>query len=113
MQLRAARLCLDCEEVHDFGQCPVCASETFTYLVRWIPTDERRRRPRSETPQSSSPVQEDLEAYRRLTTPGAAPPKGRHLVRKGVVGLAALGVVGWLWGRQDAGPSKPMRKPGS
>ena len=30
MQLRTARLCLDCEEVHDEAQCPVCASETFT-----------------------------------------------------------------------------------
>src|SRR5262245_32500541 len=29
MQLRTARLCLDCEEVHEEQQCPVCASESF------------------------------------------------------------------------------------
>ena len=29
MQLRNARLCLDCEEVHDAQQCPACASAMF------------------------------------------------------------------------------------
>jgi len=31
MQLKVARVCLDCEEIHDSQQCPVCASETFAY----------------------------------------------------------------------------------
>ncbi len=39
-----ARLCLDCEEVHDAQQCPVCASETFTFMTRWVPAPERRER---------------------------------------------------------------------
>ena len=42
MQLRVARLCLDCEELHDAQQCPVCASETFAYLTKWVPAPERR-----------------------------------------------------------------------
>lgn len=42
MQLRAARLCLDCEEVHDEQHCPVCASDSFAYMSRWVPVDERR-----------------------------------------------------------------------
>ena len=46
MQLRKARLCHDCEEVHADPQCPVCASETFTYITRWVPAPERRKRPR-------------------------------------------------------------------
>ena len=37
MQLTIARVCLDCEEIHDSQQCPVCASETFAYLTRWVP----------------------------------------------------------------------------
>jgi len=32
MQLRTARLCLDCEELHQDQQCPNCASEAFVYL---------------------------------------------------------------------------------
>jgi hypothetical protein len=46
MQLGVARLCLDCEEVHDAQTCPVCASESFAFLKKWVPVDERRTRPR-------------------------------------------------------------------
>lgn len=46
MQLRIARLCLDCDELHDAQQCPVCTSETFAYISRWVPVPERRKRPR-------------------------------------------------------------------
>jgi hypothetical protein len=121
MQLRTARLCLDCEEVHDEGQCPVCASETFTYLSRWVPTDERRRRPRLDAPApapeprpatAAAQIDGEFEAYRRLSSGDVAQPRGRHLLRKGVMGLAAVGVVGWLWGRKD--PADPAgRKTGS
>ena len=104
MQLRVARLCLDCEEVHDTAQCPLCASETFTYLVRWIPSDERRRRPRTDAVQPTSQTAGEVDTYRRIAAGDAAPPRGRHLLQKGVVGLAALGLVGWLWGRKDDEP---------
>jgi hypothetical protein len=46
MQLRKARLCIDCEELHDQWQCPVCASETFAFITRWMPAPERRKKPR-------------------------------------------------------------------
>jgi hypothetical protein len=111
MQLRTARLCLDCEEVHDEAQCPVCASETFTYLSRWIPSDERRLRPRVEAPEAPSRsaeparVSRDVDAYRRLMAGEGAPPRGRQLLKKGVMGLAAVGVVGLLWGRKE--PPEP------
>jgi hypothetical protein len=36
-----------------------------------------------------------------LTTQEAAPAKERRLLRKGVLGLAALGAVGWFLGRPD------------
>ena len=43
MQLRVARLCLDCEELYDGSSCPVCASERFAFLSAWLPSEERRR----------------------------------------------------------------------
>lgn len=43
MNLREARLCLDCEELHDDEQCPVCASEAFMFLTRWIPPQDGLR----------------------------------------------------------------------
>ena len=36
MRLAVARLCLDCEEVHDGDRCPVCGSETFAFLKKWV-----------------------------------------------------------------------------
>jgi hypothetical protein len=47
MTLRKARLCLDCEELHDQRHCPICASEAYAFLTQWVPAPERRKRPRS------------------------------------------------------------------
>jgi hypothetical protein len=44
MNLREARLCLDCEELHTAEQCPQCASEAFAFLTRWLPSDENAQR---------------------------------------------------------------------
>ena len=52
MQLRKARLCIDCEELHDQWQCPVCASETFAFITRWMPAPERRKKPRTASSQA-------------------------------------------------------------
>lgn len=82
--------------MHAAEQCPSCASESFTYLSRWVPVDERRSRPRPAPP-------EEVDVYRRLASGEPAPSKGGRLLKQGVVGLAALGVVGWLWGTRDVG----------
>jgi len=82
MQLRLARLCLDCEEIHEAQQCPTCASETFAYLTRWVPAPERRSKPR--------PVQPPPPA-----TPSRLPSRGK-VVGLSVAGLGLLGVVQWL-----------------
>ena len=95
MQLRVARLCLDCEEVHDGYQCPVCASDHFTYLTRWVPAPERRERPR--TPGAPPPA--EVEVYRQLVMP--EPNRGRLLTRA-LVGLGAAGVFGLLLGGHRA-----------
>lgn len=88
MQLMTARLCLDCDEVHDQLQCPICASKAFTYMTRWVPAPERRLRPRPTT----SP---GAEVYRRLVGEGTKPLA--KVVKVGVVGVTVVGVLGWLW----------------
>ena len=39
MQLRVARLCLDCEELHTESSCPVCASDRYAFLSNWLPVE--------------------------------------------------------------------------
>jgi hypothetical protein len=43
MQLRVARLCLDCEELFVGDTCPICASDRYAFLSTWLPVEERRR----------------------------------------------------------------------
>lgn len=77
MQLRSARLCLDCEELHEDPQCPVCTSEAFVYITRWIPVDARRTRKRAVPRPANAP---------RVST----------FVKGGAVGLAVLAAARWL-----------------
>jgi hypothetical protein len=95
MQLRNARLCLDCEEVHDAQQCPACASESFAFITRWVPAPERRGRPRAP----EAPRPDDLQAYRLMLDPDGPPSTGWTLVRRGALGLAVFGLAGWMWRR--------------
>ena len=84
MQLRVARLCLDCEELHDARQCPVCASESFTYLTRWVPAPERRERSRPAPP---------------LATPQPQRATKKHvMIGAGVLGLGVVAAARW-WSR--------------
>lgn len=87
MQLRDARLCLDCEEVHGEAMCPVCGSETFAYLSRWVPAPEGTR----STRPTSSP---QAEVYRNLLDGGTTQ---HRLLKRGLLGLTALGLAGWAW----------------
>jgi hypothetical protein len=102
MQLRTARLCLDCEEVHDAMVCPSCASETFTYITRWIPAPERRHRPRATTsPEAEmfrSLVGKESEGPGPRSAPSPQPSGqgGRRMLKRGAIGLTALGLAGWF-----------------
>jgi hypothetical protein len=98
MQLRNARLCLDCEEVHQDQQCPACASETFAFITRWVPAPERRERARP--PEPSRP--DEYQAYREMLEPNGAAGSKWTLAKRGAVGLAIFGVAGLLW-RRNAG----------
>ena len=98
MQLRLARLCLDCEEVHDEYRCPMCASDQFTYLSRWVPVPERRERPRqAPTP----PAPEVVEAYRQLVR-GEPTSRGGRFYTRALVGLGAAGLAGLFFGARRA-----------
>jgi hypothetical protein len=90
MQLHAARLCLDCEEVHDAKQCPVCASESYAAMTRWVPTAERRGRARPTT------ITEEAAVYQALAGDEARSSGGRRLLKHGALGLTAVGAIGWL-----------------
>ena len=87
MQLRSARLCLDCEEIHLEQQCPVCASESFAFLTRWIPAQERRSTQRPPPP----PPPE---------TPKATGADFRWL-KRGVAGLAVVAISRWVWRNRE------------
>jgi hypothetical protein len=46
MKLKDARLCLDCDTLHEDERCPMCASEAFAFLTQWVPlSDDPRRTP--------------------------------------------------------------------
>ena len=94
MQLRVARLCLDCEEVHADARCPVCASDHFTYMTRWVPAPERRERPRPP----AAPPPPELEAYRQMM----APKQRGQLLGRALVGLGAASVLGLFVGGHRA-----------
>lgn len=65
MQLRVARLCLDCEELFVGDRCPICASERFAFLSTWLPVEERRRW-RRPAPKSAEAPQGHLEKLKRF-----------------------------------------------
>jgi len=115
MQLRNARLCLDCEEVHDAPHCPLCASESFAFITRWVPSPSADAQPAStapppprlqprERPPQVTPVepvsQETLETYRQLLS-DRPEQAGWRLVKRGALGLAIFGIAGWAWKQQN------------
>jgi hypothetical protein len=99
VQLRIARLCLDCEEVHDEYRCPACASDHFSYLTRWVSLPERLDRPRPRPPAEPGP---EVDVYRQLIRGEEAPAKGRFATRA-LMGLgAAAGLAGLFLGARGA-----------
>jgi hypothetical protein len=95
MQLHVARLCLDCNEVHDIQRCPVCGSEAFAYLTRWVPAPERRLWTRPTT----SP---DADVYRELIAPASSKPQYGRLLKRSALGVTAIAMAGWVWRWNEA-----------
>jgi hypothetical protein len=97
MKLRIARLCLDCEEIHDAQECPICASEAFAYLTRWVPVPDSADRPKPVPASVARPeARVDRERREKKATP-AAPSSKWRLIVPGMVGVGVLGLAGWLW----------------
>ena len=93
MQLRVARLCLDCEEIHSARTCPRCTSETFALISRWVPAPERRTRPRPDTTEA--------DTYRELLAESDGPPPSHKWLKSGaMVGAIGLGLGSWLMRRR-------------
>ena len=104
MRLDEARLCLDCEEIHQEQECPACGSEAFGFLTRWIQSTSPAR---AKAPQSPTATQaratsppEHLAAWRQIAdgTPPAS-GRGKKIVARSLLGLAAMGLAGWAWAK--------------
>ncbi len=65
MQLRVARLCLDCEELHAADTCPVCASSSYAFLSNWLPVEERRRWRRPGSSRTQAAARRPFDAVKR------------------------------------------------
>ena len=134
MRLVNARLCLDCEEVHEQQHCPICGSESFAFMTRWVtPSDTvsdspgRPARSPAATPtaptEGSEPVlerrhqlarREQVDAYRQMLNPDAAAPSRGRMVARGALGLALLGLARAVWRSSPEGNGEPRKnsKPG-
>jgi hypothetical protein len=99
MRLGIARLCLDCEEVHDADRCPVCGSETFAFLKRWVkpaaPPLKASPPPRQDT--SAAERVEHVDAYEQLLKPERQRSRNGRLIAGGALGLAAVGLTRLAW----------------
>ena len=111
----SARLCLDCDEVHDAQQCPHCASETFAFITRWVPVPDPDRPDRPDEADllirligligpsttaskvAGSAEPEALGAYREMLDPEQKSGGKWRTIRRGAVGLALFGIAGWIW----------------
>jgi hypothetical protein len=106
MKLRNARLCLDCDEIHEEPHCPVCASESFAFIKRWVPASERRARQRP--PEVEGANRETVATYKELLATSQEPRLSTwQLVRGGAVSLALLGAAGWVWRRNVHSTQRP------
>ncbi len=117
MKLDAARLCLDCDEVHEEQICPACSSEAFAFLTRWVqPAIEREQRVTDARPrlpaaaaageERPAPVRtpEQVAAYRQLLS-GAPAPRRQEQKQRGEE-------EGTLRGRLQGTSQELERRPG-
>ena len=99
IDLKRARLCLDCEAIFDGPECPACTSQTFVPLTRWI-------RP------AAIPRREERAPIRASQTPAKTATRPGRLLKKSLyVGLGAYGMWKMLFepgkGRQPRAPKQP------
>jgi hypothetical protein len=111
MHVSEARVCLNCDEIHDQSRCPICASENFAFLTRWIQLGSPDHRHATSARVFERPeTKEKVETYRRIVVSDALRPKAGRLVRRGALVLAAVSLARWGWRRAR---SRRKGKPGA
>jgi hypothetical protein len=110
MHLSEARVCLNCDEIHSQSRCPICASENFALLTRWIQLGSPDQRGAAARVLERPAAKEKLETYRRLVVGDALRPKAGRLVRRGALALAVVSLARWGWRRAR---SRRKEKPGA
>jgi hypothetical protein len=95
MHLSVARLCLDCQEIHEADRCPVCTSEAFGFMTRWVKIDGA---PKRESPHDTSAGRPSkVDSYRQLLNPTAQRSRTARWLRKGSLVVAAGYLARWGW----------------
>lgn len=108
MRLVNARLCLDCDELHDQSHCPICGSETFAFVTRWVkpaegaageplgrPTRQSAGADRSDL-RDSDVRPEQIDAYKQILEPRSS-DRRNSMMRRGAIGLALIGLARMAW----------------
>ncbi len=94
--------------------CPVCGSETFAFVIRWVKSSDNTppERPARPNRRPLPPEQtEQLDAYRGLLEPGRPQPRLGRVVTGGALGLALVGLARLAWralpAASDPSPETP------
>ena len=112
MHLGVARLCLDCHEIHQYDRCPVCTSEAFAYITRWIKLDNAASR--QSIDETNSAAEEKIDTYRQILQPTASGSRTTKWLRNGGLLLAAGYLARWGWhiaSRHTNGANDEKQKP--
>ena len=95
MQLSVARLCLDCQEIHEQDRCPTCTSEAFAFMTRWVKLDATPLRVPPYEKQEGGTAK--VEAYRRILNPRRQRSTTVKWLRKGGLVVTVGYLVRWGW----------------
>jgi len=109
MHLSVARLCLDCQEIHDQDRCPVCTSEAFGFMTRWLKVDEGQSQ-KAIAPQRATQSSK-IETYRQILQPPARRSKTGRWLRNGGLAFAVGYLARWGWQVASQRSPSPARRP--
>ena len=115
MHLGVARLCLDCHEIHEHSRCPVCTSEAFAFITRWItPPDTGAAGPTVERKDGAGAVENDkIETYRRILQAPRGSSRAGKWLRNGSLLVAAGYLARWGWQLARREPADSEDRPES